>query len=243
MTPPILAEDKKDNENSDESISEHLTSNSASVENDRSYQEIEISNRPSNVFFNLPSSDEERQHISQEQRPRSLETSFCSDASVISLNYLDRINFRNMEVNDNVRSILDEILNDDQFVSGNEDSGSFTRSREESLDIFGNIDLDDKSLTNFRGSDDIMEKGIFGGGFRVPLVRNVSDVDKRIKDFEELLAVKDSTIAALTSELDSFRELSNTNSGSMVSTTEYKQLQDECHSKVRLFRAYILKYT
>ncbi|XP_018561840.1 centromere-associated protein E isoform X3 [Anoplophora glabripennis] len=241
ITPPIPDDNKKDNEHSDESISEHLTSNSTSVENDRSYQEIEISNRPSTVFFNLPSSDEERQHISQEQRPRSLETSFCSDTSVISLNYLDRISFRNMEMSDNVRSILDEILNDDQFVSGNEDSGSFTKSREESLNIFANIDLDDKSLTNFRNSqNDLMEKDFFSGNFAVPLARDAIDIDKRVKDFEELIAVKDSTIAALTSELDSFRELSNTNSGSMVSTTEYKQLQEECHSKLMEYNSAII---
>lgn len=140
-------------------------------------------------------------------------------------------------MSNNVRSILDEILNDDQFASGNEDSGSFTKSREESLNIFANIDLDDKSLSNFRNSDnDLIEKDIFGHNFHVPLLRNVSDVDKRIKDFEELLVIKDSTIAALTSELDSFREMSNTNSASMVSTTEYKQLQEECHNKVIFMR-------
>jgi hypothetical protein len=62
------------------------------------------------------------------------------------------------------------------------------------------------------------------------------EVCKRVRDFEELIAIKDSTIAALTSELDSFRELiSNTSSNSLgTSTTEYKQFQEECHNKVRL---------
>ncbi|KAJ8915115.1 hypothetical protein NQ315_000367, partial [Exocentrus adspersus] len=142
-------------------------------------------------------------------------------------------------VGDNVRSILDEILNDDQFVSGNENEQSI--SKEESLNIFKNIDLDDKSLLDFRNSDvDLNERNLFGGNFHVPLVRNVSDVDKRVKDFEELIAIKDSTIAALTSELDSFRELSNTNSVSIVSTTEYKQLQEECHNKLMEYNSAII---
>ncbi|KAJ8933982.1 hypothetical protein NQ314_013662 [Rhamnusium bicolor] len=244
ISPPIFEDNKKDNENSDASISEHLTSNSTSIENDRSYQEIEISNRPSNILLDLPLSDDEKhveQQISQDQRPCARETSFCSDNSIISLNYLDRINVTNMEVSENVRSILEEILNNEQFQSDSEGSASLNNSKEESLDIFANVILDDKSLTNFRNSDiSLNVKNLFGSNFELPLMRDESDIDKRIKDFEELIAIKDTTIAALTSELDSFRELSNTNSGSMVSTTEYKQLQEEYHNKLMEYNGAVI---
>ncbi|KAJ8981747.1 hypothetical protein NQ317_004927 [Molorchus minor] len=234
ITPPIPEDNKKDNDRSYESISEHLTSNSESVENDRSYQEIEISNRPLTVLFNLNASDEEQQHnISQEPRPHSLETSFCTENSIISLNYLDRIHKQNMEVDNNVRSILEEILNNEQFEAVSAAPSLSDNSKQESLNIFENVDLDDKSLTNFRMCDESLnEKNLFASNFGVLLDRRGSDIDKRIKDFEELIAIKDSTIAALTSEVDSFREMSNTNSTSMVSVTEYKQLQEECHNKL-----------
>ncbi|KAJ8944431.1 hypothetical protein NQ318_002128 [Aromia moschata] len=242
LTPPFPEDNKKENDRSYESISEHLTSNSGSVENDRSYQEIEISNRPANVLFNLDSSDEEQRRISQEPKPRSLETSFCSENSVISLNFLDRIDVRNTEIRSNVRSILEEILSNEQFESDQAaPTSSSDNSRDESLNIFKDVDLDDRSLSNFRTRDDSLnEKNLLGSNFGMPFGRRESNIDKRIKDFEELIVIKDNTIAALTSELDSYRELSNTNSTSMVSTTEYRQLQEECHNKLLEYNSAII---
>ncbi|XP_023019910.2 pericentrin-like protein isoform X2 [Leptinotarsa decemlineata] len=219
LTPPILEDNKNDEKSED--ISEHLTSNSDSIENDRSYQEIEITNRP-NIFLHVP--DDELVHTSQ-QPPNPLDNSACSDNSIISLNYL-----KNLELGDNVLSILDEILQNDQIHSDKDTTCS--SSKEESLNIFANLDLDDKALLNFRRDNDVSvdEKNLYASNFG--LVRNGNELEKRVRDFEELVAIKDSMIAVLTSELDSFREMSNANTVSTLSTTEYKQLQEECHSKL-----------
>lgn len=78
-------------------ISEQIVSSNESVENDRSLHEIEI--------FNVPDGDVSR--ISQEDRPDSLKASDCSD-------------FRGdggdkREATDQVQSILEEILRNEQF--------------------------------------------------------------------------------------------------------------------------------
>ncbi|KAG5898706.1 hypothetical protein JTB14_030655 [Gonioctena quinquepunctata] len=219
LTPPIL-EDKKNVEKS-EDISEHLTSNSESIENDRSYQEIEISNRPNILDMYL---SDDGHHISQEE-PCQLDTGVYSENSIVSLNYL-----KNLELGENVRSILDEILQNDQLETDKDTT--LSNSKEESLNIFANVDLDDKSLSKNRRCEDISvdEKNLYASNFG--LLRNETELEKRIKDYEELMAIKDSTIAVLTSELDSVRDMSNTNTVSTLSTTEYKQFQEECHGKL-----------
>jgi hypothetical protein len=217
LTPP-LSEAPKDETST---ISEHLSS----IENDRSLQEIEVTNLPENFALLLQNLPSEEERISQEPKPPSLNSSFNSN-SIISLNGLEKFISTNMEGRNNARSILEEILSNEQFNSDSE-------SKEESLDIFANVDLSDKLLNSYN-----CEKS---ANFNLGSLKNDSfnsygEVCKRVRDFEELIAIKDSTIAALTSELDSFRELiSNTSSNSLgTSTTEYKQFQEECHNKVRL---------
>ncbi|RZC43306.1 myosin-9-like, partial [Asbolus verrucosus] len=121
LTPP-LSDAPKDETST---ISEHLSS----IENDRSMQEIEVMNLPENFTLLLQNLPEER--ISQEPKPPSLNSSFNSN-SIISLNGLERFISTNMEGRNNARSILEEILNNDQFKSESE-------SKEESLDIFANL--------------------------------------------------------------------------------------------------------
>lgn len=203
ITPPLLDNNEraKTPPSSDHSISEHLTTNSASssVENDRSLHEIEITHQPTN-------NDTVSLHINEDNKPASLNTSLKSESSVISLNYFNH--YANTNGNYHVKGILEEILNDDQFLSDKQrhSNGHDATEGESLVDIFANIDLDDKSLN---------EK---------------ESAMKSTRDYQEIIAGKDGTIAALTNELDSMRELSNS-----MSTTEYKQLQDELHSKVSDF--------
>ncbi|XP_049819038.1 centromere-associated protein E-like isoform X3 [Aethina tumida] len=212
ITPPILDDDGTENKVNSDSISEHISTESNSIENDRSFQEIEIDNQP---FLNLLSND--GVHLSQETNPFSLNDSEHS------------LNLKNSSGTERVQSILDEILNNSQF----NDSSSVTNSKEESLNIFANLDLDDKSLT--LGYKPTNETSLNERNLYLPLKSETDtygDVFKKIKDLEEIVDIKDTTIAALTSELDSYREMSNPNTMSMVSTTEYKQLQEECHNKL-----------
>lgn len=197
LTPPLS--DNKD------TISEHLSS----IENDRSLQEL---NFPGNFTLEL-----ENERISQEPKPPSLSDSFNS--SFVSLNGLERFISTNMEGRNHAQSILEEILSNDQFKSNLE-------TPEESLNIFANVDLDDKLLNSYNCGKTV--------NFNLTSLKNDSfdEVCKRVKDFEELIAVKDTTIAALTSELDSFRELLSNTSSLGTTTTEYKQFQEECHNKV-----------
>lgn len=212
ITPPLLDNNELQERPStppsvEHSISEHLSTNSAStsVENDRSLHEIEISNQFTNNILQNIHNNADIINISQENKPASLNTSIRSDSSVVSLNYLNQ--FGTSNGNFHVQSILEEILNNEQFLSGKQDVVDNKTMQDDSIiDIFANIDLDDKSLNN---KDNSL---------------------KKIRDFEEIIAIKDNTIAALNNELDSFREMSNS-----MSTTEYKQLQDELHSKVSNF--------
>ncbi|XP_063915449.1 pericentrin isoform X3 [Zophobas morio] len=216
ITPPLSDPPKDDSS----TISEHLSS----IENDRSMQEIEVTSLPGHfslLLQNLPSDDE---RISQEPKPPSVNSSFNS-TSIISLNGLEKFVSTNMEGRNNAQSILEEILNNEQFKSD-------TESKEESLDIFANVDLDDKLLNSYNGEKSA--NFTLGDSLKNDSVNSNDEVYKRVRDFEELIAIKDTTIAALTSELDSFRELiSNTSTNSLgTSTTEYKQFQEECHSKL-----------
>ncbi|CAG9862887.1 unnamed protein product [Phyllotreta striolata] len=200
---PILDDSKNKSEEISE-VSEHISSNIDSVENDRSFQEIEIMN-------NLIEPDVE--HISQE-KPCALDN---SDKSEISLNFIQTLE-------NQVLPIYKEDINS---------NNSYKESpKDESFDIFANLDLDDKSLSKMKLSADISldEKNLNATNFA--LNSTDSELTKRIKEFEELVALKDNAIAALTTELDSIKESSNLNTGSTLSTTEYKQLQDEWHVKM-----------
>lgn len=82
-------------------ISEHIVSSNESVENDRSLHEIEI--------LNVPGDDLSR--ISQEDRPDSFRISdnSCSD-----------VGGDKREATQQVQSILEEILRNEQFKSDSE---------------------------------------------------------------------------------------------------------------------------
>ncbi|CAH1116029.1 unnamed protein product [Phaedon cochleariae] len=223
LTPPLL-EENNDFENIDE-VSEHLNSCTESIEHDRSLQEIEISSRPNDISnpVSNPLEPVDRIEPVSHENPH-FDTSYHSDNSIISLNYL-----KNIEVGGNVRSILEEILHNEPTDSRKD--ATLCSSKDESLNIFANLDLDDKSLSNNRCNADVSlgEKNLYATNFG--LAKAESELERRIRDFEELIAIKDSTIAVLNSELDSYRE-SNTNTMSNLSTTEYKQLQDDYHTKL-----------
>lgn len=96
-------------------ISEHIVSSNESVENDRSFQEIEIFNVPNDLLFR---SDTNVMHISQEGKPASLN---LTDTSGSNFEAMDKIVSPNkLEVTHNVQSILEEILKNEQFKSESE---------------------------------------------------------------------------------------------------------------------------
>lgn len=91
-------------ESDSSNISEHIASSIESVENDRSLHEIEITNI-------LPMDDEDVR-ISQEDKPSSL--SYDNSDSV------DKVPSPGLEVTEDVRGILDDILKNEQFKSEGE---------------------------------------------------------------------------------------------------------------------------
>lgn len=233
MTPPVLQENKQTNDNSDESISEHLTLNSGGTENDRSFQEIEISYQPS-LLLNIATSDEETGNISQEKLV-TLEpdvSDHSGDEEDPSIKDNECV-LGNSDGPKRVCSILEEMLCNEQLQSDH--NLSVEDSKEESINIFGNVNLDDQALSRYKHDLSLNEQNLYASDFQLPLLKDGHDIEKRMRDFEELIAVKDSTIVALTSELDAVRETSHTNTGSTLSTTEYKQLQEECHNKVSTY--------
>lgn len=230
--------DEEDSENSERSISEHITSTSASVENDRSFQEIEIFN--SSAFVNVSEG-----HISHEPKPNSLDlSSFGSNITNGLLDNMDnvpkKLDSLSREGTKNAKSILEEILTNTQFHSDMDN----TISKEESFNLFANLDLSDKSLINVPSNNNTSLNAREFATFDLPLdidddksvPKSNGTADNRLKQLEEIVAVKESTINALNQELDSFREMSNpTYTSSMISATEYRQLQEDCHIKVQMF--------
>uniref|UniRef100_A0A6P7GD32 Pericentrin-like n=1 Tax=Diabrotica virgifera virgifera TaxID=50390 RepID=A0A6P7GD32_DIAVI len=280
----------KEEENS-EDISEHISSNSGSIENDRSFQEIEVYNYQG-TYLNEDLRDEVDLG---EKQPDILNESLESESSIISLLYLERI-----EEN----SVANMLENSFQSNASKSDKDLSTGSKEESFNMFQNLDLDDKSLSNIRQStqlsideknfntsqvqnldlddkslsnirhstqpsideknlnasqvqnldlDDksisnirhitqlsIDEKNLNASHFGLEPVCNEEELSRKLKDYEELVNIQNNTITALTSELDSFREMSNPNTVSTLSTTEYKQLQEEWNGKILEYNGVIL---
>lgn len=259
LSPTLLPENNKKIEDANKgpmsdtsSISECISSGNESVENDRSFQEIEVSNVPSSfsiMLQNLPS-DDDLDRLSQEIKPPSLST-----PSFISNNFsILNINMENIyqDSSNNVKSILDEILHKDDFKSVSEHTIS-TNSNDTSLNIFEGINLDDNSINNYVAK-------LKGTEFELNLTEgdvSASDTPKvtachhskseisgnKIKDYEDLLSTKDITIAALNAELDSLREIaSNPSTLSLnTTTTEYKQYQDEYKSRVSCINLFFIK--
>lgn len=195
-------------------ISEHLQSNVDSIENDRSLQEIQISNSHLSLFsFSNVPDDNEDYRLSQEQL--TVESSGKSDTIVAD-------NFSGDIVKE-VRNILSDILGGDQFVNrtGGDGNEFFdTLSGEVSINIFEGVSLDDSSINNYiakiRHEEEINSVKEEGG--------------QRIKELEKELVRKNSEIAVLSAELDSLKELTNS-----LSTTDYKPYQEEYHNRVRTF--------
>ncbi|CAH1285180.1 unnamed protein product [Diabrotica balteata] len=216
-------------EEKSEDISEHISSNSGSIENDRSFQEIEVYNYQG-TYLN----EDRRDEVDlDEKQPDILNESLQSESSIISLLYLERIE----------ENYLANMLEDSfQGDASKSDKDLSTGSKEESFNMFQNLDLDDKSLSNIRHSTQLSidEKNLNASHFGLEPVCNEEELSRRLKDFEELINIKNNMIAALTSELDSFREMSNPNTVSTLSTTEYKQLQEEWNGKVSEYNNAIL---
>lgn len=138
----------------------------------------------------------------------------------------------------NVKSILEELLQHEKLKS-QEASAS---NEEESLNIFEGVNLDDDSITNYVSrlkdseADLILDKGSFCGtsDSKAFFDRNSGAEFLKVKDVEEILSAKDTTIAILAAELDSLKEAASNHStlSFNTSTTEYKQFQEEYQNKV-----------
>ncbi|XP_031352709.1 A-kinase anchor protein 9-like isoform X3 [Photinus pyralis] len=194
-------------------ISEHLSSHSESIENDRSLQEIEISNVPSNLslFENL-SSDENTEHISHENKPSPLDSSNSTDPHVITKT--------NVDSQSNVQSILNEILRSEEFKSDSEHTLHHTDSNENSFNLFKDVNLNDSFLEEY--------------GTKPNVYSTLGDTSK-LKQLEEIINAKETTINALTSELESWREINSSAQSTPslnTSTTDYKNFPEEYYKKI-----------
>ncbi|XP_066145166.1 putative leucine-rich repeat-containing protein DDB_G0290503 isoform X1 [Euwallacea fornicatus] len=231
---PISTSQQEEEEDtiSEGSISEHVTSATPSVENDRSFQEIEI--------FNQPSALSKKTNLDNESLPdqKHYSLDLSSFGSNITNGLPDNMDKSLVHQSTNgedgaknVKSILEEILGNSEF---NSDIESIC-SKEESFNIFANLDLNDKSLVQLSGNYNLSKNNSTECELPFNVDKdgsgNLSDVDNKLRQLEEIVAVKDSTITALSQELDSLREMSNYTS-SLISATEYKQLQENCHSKL-----------
>lgn len=116
---------------------------------------------------------------------------------------------------------------------------------DQSLDIFENLNIEDASLEGYlrRHSNNSLddcrsanEKNLNADIF-LEEAGISDDVKKKVKQLEELLAAKDTAIAALTAELDSVRDAtSNHSTLSCPTSTEYKQYQEEYQNRVMILK-------
>ncbi|XP_057661015.1 cytadherence high molecular weight protein 2-like isoform X1 [Diorhabda carinulata] len=221
----------EDRNSKSEEISEHILSpNSDSLENDRSFQEIVVPTPYQDIYVN----EIFKEDISKDKQSSVLDTSLQSETSVISLHFLEKIE------DEYVRNVLEDIL---QTKSELDATAS---SKDESFNMFQNLNLNDKSLTNRlslnnSSFDDksfnnvrysLDEKNLDVTNFGLDLVSNDVELNKELKDMEEIVMIKDNTL-----EIDSMKETSNTNTMSTLSTTEYKQLQEEWQGKLLEFNS------
>ncbi|KAF5306240.1 hypothetical protein FQA39_LY08938 [Lamprigera yunnana] len=209
-------------------ISEHLNSNSDSIENDRSSQEIEISNVPSNcsLLLNL-SSEENTDHISQE---KPLQVSILSSNSS-----------KDVDSKNNVQSILSEILKSEQFKSDSDHTlhQSDNESNDNSFNLFKDINLNDSIINEYSFKSPHVEERLDKNSLNytnlsLPVSRR-GDESVKVKHLEEIVNAKESTIAALSAELESLHELNSSNQSTPslnTSTTDYKVYQDDFQTKI-----------
>ncbi|CAG9773315.1 unnamed protein product [Ceutorhynchus assimilis] len=157
------------------SISEHITSNSGSIENDRSFQEIEVFNQPSafeNAFHPM-------ENISQEQKPSSLDLS-----SFGSYGLLDNMDRPSRNSSRNAKSVLEEILANTEF--------DLSDDKEESFNLFANLDLSDKSLVSNKTTCDK----------QLDLEKDKDGTSLKIMECNSIIAVKNDQIQKLSESLD-----------------------------------------
>ncbi|KAI4457254.1 hypothetical protein MML48_8g00009887 [Holotrichia oblita] len=209
-------------------ISEHLHSGSSgSVENDRSLQEIEISNNSLAIILdNLPG-DDQAYRLSQENLS-PVNSSEKTDTIVV-----DKVN---STIANDVISILNEILCSECFKSRG-DNSDLTDTNDLSINIFEGVSLDDSSINNYvtklrqTNLSDVNDEE-FNKILTPEEVNVISEHSfERIKALEKQLVRKDSEIAALSAELDSLKELTNS-----LSTTDYKPFHEEYHSRLVEFQ-------
>ncbi|XP_065163040.1 A-kinase anchor protein 9 isoform X3 [Atheta coriaria] len=195
LSPGLLPEKNTVNElktiEQHSSISEHLSSLN-SLENDRSLLEIEISNIP------------------------DLNTIVADVSPPISLSLSNLSN----SAGKNVKSVLEEILHNEQFKS--ERSDRLDSNDDVSLNIFDGVNLDDSSINNYVLKLKSQESDVY----------SYQD-DAKVRSLEDALSVKDSIIQALNVEVESLKDLASNQSTLSMNTTltEYKMFQDECATK------------
>ncbi|GJQ85469.1 hypothetical protein Trydic_g23892 [Trypoxylus dichotomus] len=213
-------------------ISEHLNSGSSGgVQHDRSLEEINVSNTSfSLILHNLPE-DDEGYRLSQENLPPSPLYSSDRTETIVA----DKIS--SSVVND-VESILNSILRGEHFKSKSaNDKSDSGDTNELSLNIFEGVSLDDSSINNYvaklrqtnlsDANDEEFSKILTSE--EVNLVNE--DSFEKIKELEKELVRKESEIAALSAELDSLKELTNS-----LTTTDYKPYQEEYHNRLAEFQ-------
>lgn len=233
LLPENNAQDNEERLSDTSSISEHILSSGGSIENDRSFQEIEVSHVPSNFSLILQNiNPDDIDNISQENKP----ISFLSDNfNMLSLNMDNKMN---QEASKNVQSILEEILNKQEFHSDLlQNTDVSINSNLSSLNIFEGINLDDKSINSYVSRLKSNEQDFNVSNEQLDANDKLHDSLDKMRNYEELITTKDLTITALNAELDSLREIaSNPSTMSLnTTTTEYKQFQEEYRLKVFKF--------
>ncbi|KRT78669.1 hypothetical protein AMK59_7047, partial [Oryctes borbonicus] len=229
--------DNTDGKNGDDvsdssTISEHLNSGSSGgVEHDRSLQEIEVSNTNfSLILHNLPE-DDEAYRLSQENLPASPLYSSDKTDTIIA----DKVS---STVANDVQSILNDILRSEHFKSKRDnDASDSVDTNELSINIFEGVSLDDSSINNYvtklrqTNLSDVNDED-FSKLLTSEEVNLVNEHSfEKIKELEKELVRKDSEIAALSAELDSLKELTNS-----LTITDYKPYQEEYHNRLVEFQ-------
>lgn len=130
-----------------------------------------------------------------------------------------------INVENNMHSILNEILESEQFKSDSLRAEQSLDSNENSFNLFKDINLNDSLINDYSLKID-----------QIDGLSEKSENTLKAKEIDDVKSTKELTAPVLTAELESLKEitLSNQSTPSLNTSTDYKLYHDDFQNRVSL---------
>ncbi|XP_025835932.1 centrosomal protein of 112 kDa-like [Agrilus planipennis] len=196
-------------------ILEQLPSDNDSIENDCSYEEIELASVTNQNF------KEQNLAICVAKTPK-MQLNFHSDIGGDGQNTEDN----NEEF---IKCIIYGIIESSNF----DDETTFPSKSSNSFNLFEEINLSDSLIENHLKPTLLNESSNQNTKLNSDIA--IRELLLKVKQLEETVIVKEAALNALTLELESLKEIHSNNSSTLnsgTSTTEYRCIHDELQNKI-----------